>query len=219
MTFQIVRHYRTVLVLLPTHFPLRGSWSCSPAHHKVKSNTMDLSDFIPSEKLLLFILPSRPRETLHTYTLSHFNCVRLFVTPWTLAHQPPPSMEFPRHEHWSGLPSPPGDLPDPRIERTSADISCIAGRSLPQSHWRSRRALSLGLNTDRTENLQSHQLNKTALLKDWRISYVKERKVLTYFLAQCLAHCKQLLILLINESMNRWIPKGHSKTEWFRISA
>ena len=89
MTFQIVRHYRTVLVLLPTHFPLRGSWSCSPAHHKVKSNTMDLSDFIPSEKLLLFILPSRPRETLHTYMLSHFNCVwllRLWPTsllcPW-----------------------------------------------------------------------------------------------------------------------------------------
>jgi len=75
-------------------------------------------------------------------------------------------MEFPRQEYWSGLPSPPGDLPDPRIEPMSADISCIAGRSLPLSHQGSRRGLSLGLNTDRTENLQSHQLNKTALLKD-----------------------------------------------------
>ena len=30
----------------------------------------------------------------------------LFVTPWTLAHQAPLSMGFPREEHWSGLPFP-----------------------------------------------------------------------------------------------------------------
>ena len=46
-------------------------------------------------------------------SLSH---VRLFATPWTVAHQAPPSMEFSRQEYWSGLPFPsPGDLPDPRI--------------------------------------------------------------------------------------------------------
>ena len=28
--------------------------------------------------------------------------VRLFVTPWTVAHQVPPSMEFSRQEYWSG---------------------------------------------------------------------------------------------------------------------
>ena len=40
-------------------------------------------------------------------------CVRLFVTPWTVAHQAPPSMQ----ECWSGLPFPsPGDLPDSGIE-------------------------------------------------------------------------------------------------------
>ena len=38
-----------------------------------------------------------------------FNCsvlshARLFVTPWTVAHQAPPSMGFPRQEYWSGLP-------------------------------------------------------------------------------------------------------------------
>ena len=36
-------------------------------------------------------------------SLSH---VRLFATPWTAAHQAPPSMEFSRQEHWSGLPLP-----------------------------------------------------------------------------------------------------------------
>ena len=37
---------------------------------------------------------------------------------------------------------------------------------------------------------------------------MKERKVLTYFLAQCSENCKQLLIILINESMSRWSPEG-----------
>ena len=32
--------------------------------------------------------------------------VRLFVTPWIVAHQAPPSMEFSRQEDWSGLPFP-----------------------------------------------------------------------------------------------------------------
>ena len=32
--------------------------------------------------------------------------VRLFVTPWTAAHQAPPSMGFSRQEYWRGVPSP-----------------------------------------------------------------------------------------------------------------
>ena len=46
---------------------------------------------------------------------------RLFETPWTVAHQAPPSMGFSRQEdYWSGLPFPsPGDLPDPGIEPRS----------------------------------------------------------------------------------------------------
>ena len=34
------------------------------------------------------------------------SCVRLFVTPWTAAHQAPTSMGFSRQEDWSGVPSP-----------------------------------------------------------------------------------------------------------------
>ena len=38
-------------------------------------------------------------------------------TPWTVAHQAPLSMGFPRQEYWSGLPFPsPGDLTHPGIE-------------------------------------------------------------------------------------------------------
>ena len=40
--------------------------------------------------------------------------------PWTVAHQAPPSMEFPRQEHSNGLPFPsPGDLPDAGIKPMS----------------------------------------------------------------------------------------------------
>ena len=40
-----------------------------------------------------------------------------FATPWTVAHQAPPSMGFSRQEYWSGLPFlSPGDLSDPAIE-------------------------------------------------------------------------------------------------------
>ena len=34
------------------------------------------------------------------------SCVRLFMTPWTAAHQAPPSMGFSRQEYWSGVPLP-----------------------------------------------------------------------------------------------------------------
>ena len=40
--------------------------------------------------------------------------------PWTVAHQAPLFMGFPRQEDWSGLPFPsPRDLPDPGIEPES----------------------------------------------------------------------------------------------------
>ena len=48
------------------------------------------------------------------------------ATPWTVAHQAPPTMGFSRQEYWSGLPFPsPGDLPDPGIEPASP---ALAGR-------------------------------------------------------------------------------------------
>ena len=34
------------------------------------------------------------------------SCVSFFVTPWTVAHQAPLSMEFSREEYWSGQPFP-----------------------------------------------------------------------------------------------------------------
>ena len=41
---------------------------------------------------------------MHACVLSHFFCVQLFVTLWTVACQAPLSMGFSRQECWSGLP-------------------------------------------------------------------------------------------------------------------
>ena len=46
------------------------------------------------------------------------------VTPRTVAHKLPLSMEFSRQEYWSGLPLPsPEDLPDPGIEQILYHLS------------------------------------------------------------------------------------------------
>ena len=56
------------------------------------------------------------------------SCVRRFVTPWTVARQAPPSMEFSRQEHWSGSPCPPpGHHPDSGIEPASLASAALAG--------------------------------------------------------------------------------------------
>ena len=53
--------------------------------------------------------------------------VQFFATPWTVADQSPPSMEFSRQEFWSGLPFPsPEDLPDPGIEPGSPALQADA---------------------------------------------------------------------------------------------
>ena len=60
------------------------------------------------------------------------SCVRLFATPWTVAHQAPPFMGFSRQDSWSGLPFPsPGDLPDPGIEPRSPALQADALTSDP----------------------------------------------------------------------------------------
>ena len=47
--------------------------------------------------------PSAWKWKVKVKSLSH---VWLLATPWTAAYQAPPSMGFPRQEHWSGVPLP-----------------------------------------------------------------------------------------------------------------
>ena len=49
-----------------------------------------------------------------------------FVNPWTVAHQTPLSVGFPRQASWSVLSFPlPGDLPDPGIQPTSPALAGV----------------------------------------------------------------------------------------------
>ena len=70
-----------------------------------------------------FVSTLTPWRTLfikHAYVLSHFSCVQLIGTLWTVAHQALLSMGFSRQEYWSGLLCPPPeDLPNPGIKLSS----------------------------------------------------------------------------------------------------
>ena len=80
--------------------------------------------------LLLFVEASQLAcAKVHVFMLS---CVRLFVTPWTVAHQAPLSMGFSKQEYWSGLPCPsPRNLPDPGIKATSPVSPALQADFLP----------------------------------------------------------------------------------------
>ena len=88
--------------------------------------TIDLTrwTFVGKVMSLLFNMLSRLVVTfLPRSKVKSFSCVRLFVTPWTVAYQAPWSVGFSRQEYWSGLPFPfPGDLPNPGIEPRSPPL-------------------------------------------------------------------------------------------------
>ena len=63
----------------------------------------------------------------HKVKVKLLSCVRLLVTPWTIAHQASPSMKFSRQQYWSGLLFPsPGDLPVPGIKPGSPALRADA---------------------------------------------------------------------------------------------
>ena len=69
------------------------------------------------QNLVTYAKNGKSSQILVWSEVKSFSRVQLFATPWTVAHQAPPSMEFSRQEYWSGLPFPsPGDLPNPGIE-------------------------------------------------------------------------------------------------------
>ena len=63
--------------------------------------------------------------------MKSLNCVCLFATLWTVAHQAPLSMGFSRQEYWSGLPFPSPEyiMRNARMDEAQAGIK-IAGRNI-----------------------------------------------------------------------------------------
>ena len=86
-------------------------------------------------------MPKEPR-LLPVYCLVANWCLTL-VIPWTVAHQAPLSMGFPRQEYWSRLPLPsPGDLYDPGVNHNHCllyqqvdSLPLIASLSLISSYF------------------------------------------------------------------------------------
>ena len=50
--------------------------------------------------------PGSPASWVQFSSVQSLSRVRLFATPWAVAHKAPPSMEFSRQEYWRGLPFP-----------------------------------------------------------------------------------------------------------------
>jgi len=62
------------------------------------------------------------------------------VTPFTVARQAAPPMEFSRQKYWSGLPFPsPGDLSNPRIKHGSPALQTDSLPPLWKSYGMKRR--------------------------------------------------------------------------------
>ena len=74
------------------------------------------------------------REDIIVVVVVSLSRVQLIVTPWTVAHQAPESMGFPRQEYWHGLP-----FPSPGISSRPVSLMSPAWQvdSLPLSHLES----------------------------------------------------------------------------------
>ena len=86
--------------------------------------------------------PEAVTTLLISYALRVQPCSTLCdpTDPQTVACQVPLSMGFSRQEYWSGLPfPPPGDLPNPGIEPSSAMSPVLQADALLLSHQKSPR--------------------------------------------------------------------------------
>ena len=107
----------------------------------MKQDILSLVIFVMTDSVLSFLLTGFNIQPINYNILdfvrvcSVFSCNRLFATPWTVAHQDPLTMGFPRQEYQSGLPfPPPGDFPDSGIEPAYAESPALAGRFFTMHH-------------------------------------------------------------------------------------
>ena len=106
----------------------------SNSYYSKQTYTGHLIDFLEklNQEFVVFILVMRKLRYQKFKSFVQccvLNWVGLFAVPWTVAHQAPLLMGFPRQKYWSGLPfPPPGDLPNPGIEPVSPVTPALAGR-------------------------------------------------------------------------------------------
>ena len=89
-------------------------FSSDTGHPGVRARFCVTERLPPSPSLQTPAARARSSGGLHFCPKLSRSVVSNSATPWTTAHQAPPSMGFSRQEYWSRLPFPsPGDLPDP----------------------------------------------------------------------------------------------------------
>ena len=107
-------------------------WSCANQNHKTSGQIIIIVkdfDTLPRYLLLNSITVAKSCSPLWDPSVSlcyymkgkwkSLSCFWLLVTPWTVAHQAPLSMEFSRQEYWNGLPLASWDHPSPGIKPRS----------------------------------------------------------------------------------------------------
>ena len=108
-----------------SNFSSRDIWQCLDSFLIVTAGERAVAVLVSvfgGSVLLLRQLSTKKGLCVHPCMLSSFSHARLFVTPWTVAHQAPVSMGFSRQDDWSRLPHPPpGDLPHLGIKPASPD--------------------------------------------------------------------------------------------------
>ena len=140
-----------IRLLRPWDFPGKSAGVDCHFHLQGIFLTQESNPGLPHCRQTLYRLShqgnQRAKQKSKVKSLNH---VRLFVTPWTVAYQAPPSMGFSRQEYWNGLPFPsPGDLPNPMIKSRSPHCRQTLLTSEPpgETHQRADR-----LKTTITEN-------------------------------------------------------------------
>ena len=83
--------------------------------------------------------------------------VRLLATPWTAAHQAPPSMGFSRQEYWSGVP-----LPSP-VHISTIVVSYV----VHNNNSLCLLQISFGAVTQSCPTLRAHGLQPPRVLYPW----------------------------------------------------
>ena len=101
------REWQPTPVFLPGEFHVQRSLVGYSSQSQKESDTTEWI-LLRSSGDLVFLFLNKPIlwRSIQFNSVQSLSPVRLFVTPWTVAHQAPLYMEFSRQEYWSGLPLP-----------------------------------------------------------------------------------------------------------------
>ena len=128
-------HLPMTLILLPPYLPnshIPCLQQCHPISEYLQNSLLVISLPLAICFIVLTAIIAVVIVIMKWSEVSSLSCVRLFVTPWTVAHQALLSMGFSRQGYWSGLPfSSPGELPDLGIKPESPALHAGALPSEP----------------------------------------------------------------------------------------